>query len=374
MSNVTDQWLRKWGLIVYNSTGSGTAIVITQGSDAPGAESLRMVFHVKQTDGITPNYAIIRIYNLAEKTVNAIVHEYTRVTLQAGYLTGRYATIFDGWIKMWKYGRETVVDTYLELYVADGDIGINTATISKTLTGSANTRQGQITASAEAMGGVGVGAGNSGTAAGGGPVQARPTVMWGLAQDEMTVAAQSSAIGGRAGLVWSVQNGQLVLVPANGVVAGETALINYQSGMVGFPAVGSDGIEVRTLLNPSLHVRQKIVLNNGSLNTQGFTDAGSGGTGPNFGQFPAVNSELQFVAPLSADGTYTALVIEHSGDTRGNEWYTDVICWAIDSKTGIAANPDGTFPSLAQISNEVNSSPPANQPNVAPGALGGSEF
>jgi hypothetical protein len=45
------------------------------------------------------------------------------------------------------------------------------------------------------------------------------------------------------------------------------------------------------------------------------------------------NSPANIPAPLTADGVYYVLVAEHNGDTRGVEWYTNLICLNIDVTT-----------------------------------------
>jgi hypothetical protein len=34
--------------------------------------------------------------------------------------------------------------------------------------------------------------------------------------------------------------------------------------------------------------------------------------------------------PVDADGVYKILCMDHTGDNRGNDWYTDLICLSVD--------------------------------------------
>lgn len=37
------------------------------------------------------------------------------------------------------------------------------------------------------------------------------------------------------------------------------------------------------------------------------------------------NSAANIAPPLTQDGTYYCLVVEHMGDTRGVDWYTNIV-------------------------------------------------
>jgi hypothetical protein len=45
------------------------------------------------------------------------------------------------------------------------------------------------------------------------------------------------------------------------------------------------------------------------------------------------NSPANIPPPLTADGVYYVLVIEHSGDTRGIPWYSTLVCINMDITT-----------------------------------------
>ena len=49
----------------------------------------------------------------------------------------------------------------------------------------------------------------------------------------------------------------------------------------------------------------------------------------NVGQ-QAQNGRIEQQAKLQDDGYYYVMLAEHYGDTRGNDFYTDVICLAAD--------------------------------------------
>jgi len=345
-SFTTDQFIRTWGLVVYNPNSS-QALVLSQGSDSSGREQLRFMFEVRAVVVPIPNSMVVRIYNPSPNTVQKVIKEFTRITIAAGYRTGRFATIFDGWITQYKYGGETPVDKFLEIYAQDGDLPINQLTVTGTLMPGANSQQQvvQYLQNKAAPYGLGVGSGVNSVAV---SPQSRPTVINGMWYDEMGVVSKSSTINGHQGVIWSIQQGKLVLVPAvGGPVGGETAVINAATGLIGFPTATTDGIELRTLLNPSLHVGQKIQLNNAEINQ---IAAGMGGGIINgIGQTINPDQSLSFFMPVSDDGMYLAAVVEHHGDTRGQDWYSDIVALTIDPTTQMYSKPNEILPSPGDV-------------------------
>jgi hypothetical protein len=94
---------------------------------------------------------------------------YRRVQLQAGYRDGVFGVIFDGWITWYKYGYESAVDSYIEMHIADGDLGLSFGTINKTLMPGANNSAGVVKAISDSWAPLGV-APPASLPAGGGPI------------------------------------------------------------------------------------------------------------------------------------------------------------------------------------------------------------
>lgn len=57
---LSDQWIRRWSLVVYDAAGKNVATQISGGSDVPGQEQLRIIFDVKQTTGPVPNICTVK--------------------------------------------------------------------------------------------------------------------------------------------------------------------------------------------------------------------------------------------------------------------------------------------------------------------------
>lgn len=297
---MTDQYLRKASLIIGENAG-----------DALDLSELRFAFTVKRGDFQTPNSARIRVYNMNPDTMARVQKEFKRVVLQAGY-EGNFGLIFDGTVVQTRRGRTSQVDTHLDITAADGDAAYNFAYVSTTLA-AGSTAQDHFNVAAQAMAKHGVGVGYT---AG---LQSNPLprgkVMFGMARDALADVARATQT------TWSIQDGKIVVIPETSYMPGEIPVINSDTGMIGLPVQTQNGVQVRTLLNPSLKIGTLIELNNKSVqryeNGLSITDVAQRGM-------------IDQRNRLDASGHYYVMLAEHQGDTRGNDWYTDLNCLAVD--------------------------------------------
>lgn len=295
------QWIRKVSLIVGQDSGRALDL-----------SDLRIVFAVKRGDTQTPNSLRARIYNVAPETVALVQKEFKRVVLQAGY-EGNYGIIFDGTIIQARYGRASAVDTYLDITAGDGDSAYNFAIVSTTLAAGA-TQEDCLRAIAQSMEPYGVTLGY---------IPELPTfrlprgkTMCGMARNYMRDFARTTQT------TWSIQDGKIQVVPETSYLPGEVVVINSQTGMVGMPEQMQNGIRVKMLLNPNVKISRDIELNNSSIQQFEYSIAVDQ-------QADAERQKLQNA--LDADGHYVVIWIEHFGDTRGNDWYSEATCLAIDA-------------------------------------------
>jgi hypothetical protein len=329
------QYLRKIGLVVYAAQGapagqggigsdavaSATQPLATASSDGLDLSQMRIKFHVEGMDFDRPKTAIIRVYNLATSTQNTIKSEFQKVILQAGYENGAYGVIFSGTIMRIKTGRESAVDTFLEISAADGDLAFLYGFVSKTLAGGSSLPQ-QAKPPIDAMkatGGVtsaditALEAKSTQAAVQAGVLSPRPIVQFGIAKGYLNDIADS------AGCSWTIENGVLTFTSNTGYTPGQVVVLNSQTGMIGIPEQTNGGIEISALLNPNIKIGTRVQINNAELNQ----------TQLNGQTFPTFNS-LESFATLANDGIYRVVVVEHLGDSRGNEWYTNMICLDLD--------------------------------------------
>lgn len=141
--------------------------------------------------------------------------------------------------------------------------------------------------------------------------------MFGMARDFMGVTARSTNCS------WSIQNGSIQITPFDSYLPGEDLEINSATGMIGIPEQTEEGIKIRKLLDPRLRIGTLAKLNNNDITQLRQQDKNSPIP---FNQWTGI----QYAAKLSTDGIYRIYVIEHRGDTRGAEWYSDLICLTVN--------------------------------------------
>lgn len=303
---MAQQYIRYASLIVADDSGNGLEL-----------RDLAIKFVVHHGTYTYPHTLNARVYNLAPTTLKRLETEFTRVVLVAGYREN-YGLIFSGTIKQLRKGRENQTETFVDIFAADGDLWHNYGIINQTL--SAGHTQGEVW---QAIGGslrpynatapiddksTPI---NSGKAC-------RGKVMFGPIRDTVRDFAYTN------GVMVTTDNG---IVKAMGLFAykpGDAIEINSATGMVGVPEQTEQGITVTTLLNPAISWGTRIKINNADLTQNvrsSFTDfdrqVGIGITPPRF-------------PDISADGFYKVLAVDHIGETRGNPWYSELICIALD--------------------------------------------
>lgn len=301
----TPQFGRKASLIIGLNSG-----------DSLDLSELRFRFIIQRGDLQTPNSARIRVYNVSQETAQRVQKEFTRVVVQAGY-KGNYGIIFDGTLIQVRRGRESQTDTYLDITAADGDSAYNFAVVNTTLA-AGSTASDHIAACSREMENFGVTQGYMPEIAG--KPLPRGKVMFGMARDFLRLAAKTTS------MVWSIQDGKLQMVPETSYAPGEIPKITSETGMIGMPEQTQNGIAIKMLLNPSIKIGRLIQIDNKSVQQFEF--------GLSVPQ-QETNARIAQQNKLQDDGFYYVMVAEHSGDTRGNDWYTDVICLAADG-TAIA--------------------------------------
>ena len=305
-TNAGNQYLRKIGLIVGNA------------SNVLDLSQLEVEFVVRAGDFSAPTTAYIRVFNPQPSTISSIQTEYKQVSLQAGYVNGKYGIIFSGDIMQVKTGKLENVTRYIDVMASDGDLFHSNGFINTVLAPGAS-KQAQLSAIQKSLAANNITLDPSATTAlaPSGGILPRGKVLFGLGKIYTDSLADSS------NATWWIENGVLKAAPLTGYLSGQAVVINSSTGMVGVPEATEQGINVRTLLNPLIKVGNSVKLNNNEIaqtqvNNQGF---------PNY-------TSIALYPNLDPNGLYRVLVVEHSGGIRKNPWYSDLVCLAIDQSSG----------------------------------------
>lgn len=291
---MTQQYIRKASLIVGISN-----------QQVLDLSQMQFSFEVDAMSDFTqtPKTAFVRVYNLSQQTINTIVNEGSNLQLVAGY-EGNYGAIFNGQIIQVRKGKDNAIDSYLDITAADSDFLYNQGFLNFTLASGTDHigRLGQIANN------LGVKLGT--VQAPSGQKLSRGVSYYGLAKDHLRSAASS------IGASWHISEGHLDVVTQSGYKAGEIPVITSLTGMIGLPEETPLGVFVTTLLNPSIEQNMLVQLDNKSIQQYAYANNNI-----------AQAAQVLNVSGLSADGRYKVLFVNHIGDTRGNDWYSQFICY-----------------------------------------------
>jgi hypothetical protein len=290
-----DLYFRKWKLTV--ETWRGDSITIPADDiTGEGIGDLRVTFRIEKNWSQIQQFGEIVIYNLNKNTETDIFKNGKIVTLEAGYRDGPFGIIFKGFIRQPIRGKEDATTYFLKLICLDGDDALNLGFASLVLAENqtAQTIINSIARSSTVPFDVRIN--------GELPQQAttRGKSIFGMASD----AIRSVAINNNA--AFFVNNGQATVTPLSLAPNTTPVELNANTGMVGIPYQVDQGVQVRSLLNPRFQMGEWIRLNNASI----------------------ILAELeigQLQTLLDVDGIYRIIEMHYTGDTRGNDWYVDIL-------------------------------------------------
>lgn len=260
------QFGRRWRLQIGSAT------------DGIEIEGLRVAFDITKSIDAKPNPAKIDVWNLSRENMNRILSgEFDRAKLWVGYDTLR--VIYAGDIVKKAVIRDDL-DFIVSLECGDGHIDYQSSLVTVTLAAGA-TDQDVLTAASKAMTRTKPGAIDL-------PKQRalpRAKVLAGNARDVLgKVAANNQAD-------WSVQDGELVMIPASKVLADEAVLLSQATGMIGAPEATDNGLVLKCLCNPALKI----------------------------GGLVRVQSILDYF-----NGDYKIVHLQHAGDGIGGDWLSTI--------------------------------------------------
>lgn len=293
-------WIRDWSLTVEGDNGSKTFV------------DLRIVFSIKQWHSQSPNMASFRVYNVSPDTRARFQNkEFSTVTFSAGYKDNS-GVLFKGNIIQSIFGHETAVDTYLDIFCADGQNGYQQARVGKTLAAGWTPKdKAQVALDALAPFGITLGTNTLDLSQ---PKYPRGRPFIGMARDLLRQVTLS------AGGLWSIQNGVVKITPKSLDTGSSSAVkLTAATGLIGWPQQTDDGIRIRSLINPQLQPLMKVTLDPSQI------IEAEKNNNPYAGKEGATKNDLLDAQGLGA-GTYTIFAIDRFGDSRGQDWYDESLC------------------------------------------------
>lgn len=260
----------------------------------PGAQGvtisgLRVKFLVEKTNKGTPNKAVVQISNMKESTRNQIQATRDVMILEAGYRDDERKSRLS--IQMDVVDVRTEIqkpDILTSITCADGINALKTKKLSVTFAGGTSVKA-VLTKVANDAG-----------------VVLRDLASVGDAQYQQGFAGTGpigniiDQLAGRIDANWQFQNGELQLSPKDAPAGVFVSVINATTGLIGSPVkrnkagdpsvpAQQNGWLFRSLLNPSIEPNGRVRLES-----------------------------------VQAKGEFRVITVKHNGDTRGQEFFTDV--------------------------------------------------
>lgn len=296
---------RKWQILITLS--DGTQIDLTDSNF--GEYALEATFRIERNGYTAINYGDVEIYNLSAETDNLIGSTKSgTVVISAGYVNGAYGKIFEGQLFQILRGRDNPTDYKLTLHCVDGH-GIYNNNISSFTAIAGLTQQQQIynvcqKASSEITVGTITSDLNSSSLPRGKTFFGEPKKY--LKQIAADNNAQFYVTNDSVNITKLTDEANKTIVvtpPSADNVATTTDAI-----LIGYPQQIPYGVNLTVLLNPNITMvnpPMTIKLNQATIREQL----------KQIGTVPTL---------LEQDGTYKVAKLTHRGNTRGNEWYTDI--------------------------------------------------
>lgn len=237
----------------------------------------------------------------------------------------QYGKIFDGQIVQTIRSKENNVDYVLTLVCMDGDTFLNMNFISLSCVRGQNPRNVIETVVSKAEKPAQLNRVSAGIS---GQTLPRGKVYFGRPKDILNDVAR-----GNNANVW-ISDGNVNVTKITDNYQNEALILTPQNGLIGYPQQIQYGVSFRCLLNPQLTVLSMVQLKNTEINGMQLQMNAPGKTQP---------QTLQ----LDEENMYQAYEVEHTGDTRGNDWYTTVNAYSRYGKDvvpammkGMSSNPN----------------------------------
>jgi len=252
--------------------------------DTTKVDGLRIAFKVEQNPSKEPDTLELSIYNLTKDTRANMSKARARVELSAGY-TDTQDVIFRGDLRR-AYTVAEGPDRITKIFCGDGEVAFRTSRINKTYKPGHDI----IKMIKDMAGTLGVDTKDAIDKIGQGTFRGGLTQLFkGKSVSGSAADALDEMLKG-LGYQYSIQDGQLVVVPKNEATDHEAVLLSPTTGLLGSPEAGEDGkISILALLQPRLKPFRKLKLDS-----------------------------------LSLKGFYRIEKATHTGDTHGAPWQTQI--------------------------------------------------
>lgn len=298
---------RRYRILVANKQGIALDV-----------SDLHCTFDIQYVVNQTPPFSQVVIYNLNPTTENFILNYGDLITVEAGYEGSQYGLIFQGEIIEPIRDKPDHVTYRLTLNCLASNSQLNQSFAAFTLNKGQSARSivEHLASKATVPTPLGQISPQLSTAQ-----LPRGKTVFGLTRQYLRQIAQGND------LAFYAHDGTINLVHASDPPQGEILDLTPATGLIGQPVQQDLGVSFQCLLNPAITINTLVHIDNSLIQAQTFQ----------IGEQPR---------PLDSAGIYRVVGVEHVGDTRDTDWYTN--CITVSQAGGIpgmisttTANPWG---------------------------------
>lgn len=311
----SDSQTEKTAQDFYNQQDSDVVLNIANYDESTNdllqGDSLRCSFDIKRYAMGQPNTATIKLYNLTADAEKKMIVEGYRVVVHAGYQQ-HAGLIFDGFVIYATRTKENGTDYTITLLAIDGYQFLMNGYCNFSIQRGITARDVVKNIANQASAPIEIGyPKDSDTSVLDGQKYTRGQSVHGLARGTLDDIAKA------LNATWYVDCGKLYLIhfgeSTSDLPLGQQAIdLSPDTGLIGNPTQIEYGINAKSLLNPEI-VPFCFVYLDPQYITLTLPDIGSNGQ--------ISNTQLY---QLDSKGLYRVVSCEFVGDTRGNDWYTEI--------------------------------------------------
>ncbi|XYK68142.1 hypothetical protein ACSJL4_001967 [Serratia nematodiphila] len=337
---MSQNWMRHFELQLLDQQGSGISL-----------SDFKVTFRIEWADTRWPRVANVKIYNLSPDTQNRILgSEFSKIRMIAGYdgiapdadasqvgvarpvdpaKSGQrdgqnFGLIFEGDLRFTITGKDNPTDSWVLIQAVGDHEAFLYATVNTTLA-AGYTVADVYNAALKSFNAYGITQGITGTFPD--TVFPRGLALFQSARDVM------DSVAGMCKATWQLIDGKLQMVNENKYIH-EAIVLNSETGLIGMPqqTMGA-GVNVRCLINPNIRINGLIQLDQASVFRTALSDSEIAQSGGRISETDqngnlVVTGPLRQPASIATDGVYIVKAIDYTGDTRGQAWYMDLMCFA----------------------------------------------
>lgn len=321
---MSEQWMRQCKLTVQIDKEQPQALDLSD---------FHIYFHISQPTTEAPKAAEIYIYNLSKTTMDLLCgaddqKASSKVLLEVGYESSGLEILFKGEVFQYRRGRDNQVDTWLCILAVSGKVVKTEKTVGISIPAQTSVNETKNILLKEYE--------KAGLQLGYSPELSdqkfiRGQVLFGSLDLNMQQFSKDND------LAYTLSDEEIHMRIVDRYTIEPLHILTAKTGVVGMPQLTTEGLKITCLLNPKLKWGGRVQVDMTNMQTESYDIA--------YGQ---EGVDQTFKNPNLASGVNGMFIIcssEHSGDNRGNDWHTSLVCIAVGGtvpKSGISitARPD----------------------------------